>query len=103
MSTIHAYAWMLAFGFVGLVCVSVKNPHEHWPKFFLQLLASRRVLEFNTFAFAANQAGFPKNPEMLRQRGFGKLQVAVGHECRTVHGAVSPGQFCVDAGPDRVR
>jgi hypothetical protein len=92
----------LAFGFVGLACVSVKNPHNHWPELFLQLCASRRVPKFNAFAFATNKAGFPKNPEMLRQGGFGKLQVTIGQEGGAVHGAVSLGQICVNASPDRV-
>ena len=93
---------MLAFGFVRLDFVSAKNPNNHWPKFFLQLLTSRRVLEFNALAFATNQPGLPKNPEMLRQRGLGKLQVALGQKRGAVHGAVSLGQFRVDANPDRV-
>ena len=80
----------------------MKNPHNHWPKFFLQLLASRRVLKFNAFAFAANQASLPKNLEMLRQRGLGKLQVALGQKGGAVHGAVGLGEFCADAHPDRV-
>jgi hypothetical protein len=52
--------------------------------------------------FATDQAGFPKNLEMLRQRGLGKFQVAVGQKGGAVHGTVSLGQFCVDANPDRV-
>ena len=92
----------LTFGFVGLVFVGLKNPQKHWPEFFLQLLASRRVLEFNAFAFTANQASFPKNLEMLRQRGLGKLQVAIGHKGGTVHSAVSLSQFRVDSNPDGV-
>ena len=98
----HFVARTLAFGFVGLIFVSVENPDNHWSKFSLQLLASRRVLEFNAFAFATNQASFPKNLEMLRQRRFGKLQVAIGQKGGTVHGAASLRQFCVDANPDRV-
>ncbi len=92
----------LAFGFAGLVLTSLKNRHHHWSKFFLQLLAARRVLKFNAFAFAANQAGFPKDLEMLRQRGLGKLQLAIERKGGAVHGAVSLSQFCVDANPDRV-
>ena len=65
-------------------------------------MASRRVLQFNTFTFATNQAGFPKNPELLRQRGLGKLQITIGQKGGAVHGAVSLGQFRVDANPDRV-
>ena len=92
----------LAFGSVGLVFVSLENPHHHWSEFFLQLRASRRVLKFDAFSFAANQTSFPKNPEMLRQRGLGKLQVAFGQKGRTVHGTVSLGQFRIDANADRV-
>ena len=92
----------LAFGFVGLVFVGFKNRHNHWSKFFLQFLASRRVLKFNAFAFATNQASFPKNLEMLRQRGLGKLQLAIGQKDGAVHGAVSLSQFSADADPDRV-
>ena len=99
----HFVARTLAFGSVGLVFVRLKNPHNHGAKSFLQLLASRRVLKFNTLAFTPNQAGFPKNLEMLRQRGLGKLQIAVGQKGRAVHSAVSLSQFCVDANSDRVR
>ena len=109
MSTIHADAAKtanagrtLAFGFVGLVFVSLENPHNHRSKPFLQLRASGRVLEFDTLAFAANEAGFPKNLEMLRQRGLGKFQVAIGQKSGAVHGAVSLGQFCVNADTDGV-
>jgi hypothetical protein len=109
MSTIHAdpaktanAGQTSAFGFLGLVFVSLENPHHHRSKPFLQLRASGRVLEFNTLAFAANQAGFPKNLEMLRQRRFRKPQVAIGHKGGTVHGTVSLSQFRVDANPDRV-
>ena len=89
-------------GFVGLFLASLKNRHNHWSKFFLQLLTSCRVLEFNAFAFATNEASFPKNLEMLRQGGLGKLQVAIGHKGGAVHSAVSLSEFCVDANPDRV-
>src|SRR5882762_1334304 len=58
-------ARMLASGFVGLIFVRVENPDNHRSKFSLQLLASRRVLEFNAFAFATNQASFPKSFEVL--------------------------------------
>ena len=101
-STEHFTARTLAFGFAGLGFVSLENPHHHWSKFFLQLLASRRVLKFNAFAFAANQASLTKNPEMLRQRGPGKLQVPIGQKGGAVHGAICLSQFCVDANPDRV-
>src|SRR5258706_516039 len=40
---------------------------------------------------------------MLRQRGLGKLQVAVGHKGGAIHGAVSLGQFRVDPDPHLVR
>jgi hypothetical protein len=92
----------LAFGFVGLVCVSVKNPHNHGAKFFPQLLASGCILEFDALPFAVNQTGFPKNPEMLRQCGLWKIQVAVGQKGGAVHGTVGLSQFCVDANPDGV-
>jgi hypothetical protein len=37
-----------------------KKPSRlHWPEFFLQLCASRRVLQLNALAFAAGQASFP--------------------------------------------
>jgi hypothetical protein len=59
----------LARGIFVLVCVSPKNPRNHWSILFLQLMASRRVLQFNAFTFATNQARFPENLEMLRHRG----------------------------------
>jgi len=93
----------LPFGFVGLVFVSVENPHNHWSKFFLQLLASRRVLKFNAFAFTPNQAGFPKDLKMLRQRGFGKVQFSIRQKGAAVHGALRLSQFCVDPNPDGIR
>ena len=92
----------LLFGFIGLVFVSLKNRHYQWSKFFLQLLASRRILKFNALAFTANQASFPKNLEMLRQRGLGNFHVAIGQKGGAVHGAVSLGQFRADANPDGV-
>src|SRR5258708_2852389 len=63
-----------AFGFFVLFCVSLKNPRNHGAELVLQLLASRRVFQFNAFTFAANQPSFPKNLEMLGQRGLGKRQ-----------------------------
>ena len=93
----------LAFGFLGLVFVSSKNPHNHRSKFSFQLLTSRRVLQFNALAFTTNQTGFPKDLEMLRQRGLRKLQVSFGQKGGAVHGAVSLSQFRVDANADRVR
>lgn len=59
----------LARGFFALVCVSLKNRRNLWAILFLQLRESRRVLQFNTFRLATNQARFPKNLEMLRLRG----------------------------------
>ena len=52
----HFVARTLAFGFVGLIFVSVENPDNHWSKFFLQLLAPRGIFKFDAAAFAANEA-----------------------------------------------
>ena len=65
-------------------------------------MASRRVLQFNTSTFATNQARFPENLEMLRQGGLGNFRVAIGQKGGAIHGALSLGQFCADANPDRV-
>ena len=92
----------LARGYIGLAFVSLNYRRNQWSKFFLQLLASRRILKFNALAFTTNQASFPKNLEMLRQRGLGNFHVAIGQKGGAVHGAVSLGQFCADANPDGV-
>ncbi len=68
----------LARGFFVLVSVRLKNPRDHWSILFLNLMASRRVLQFNTFTFATNQARFPENLEMLRHRGLGNFRAAIG-------------------------
>ena len=65
-------------------------------------MASRRVLQFNTFTFATNQARFPENFEMLRHRGLGNFLVAIGQKGGAVHGALSLAQFYADANPDGV-
>lgn len=92
----------LGFRFFCLVFVSAENPSNHWPEFFLQLLASSRVLKLNTFALATNQTGFTEDLEMLRQRGLGKLRVATGQKGGAVHGALGLSQFRVDANPNGV-
>ena len=43
--------------------------------YFLEFIATRIVLKFNTIALAADQPGFAKNLKMLGEAGFGQRHI----------------------------
>ena len=60
---------------------------EHVAETFLEFRDTGRVVHFDAFAFATDQAGFAQDLEMLGEGRFGQGAVVDSAEVRTVQGA----------------
>ena len=72
-------------GFLG--GVGSQDRDEHVAETFLEFRDTGRVVHFDAFAFATDQAGFAQDLEMLGEGRFGQGAVVDSAEVRTVQGA----------------